>query len=253
MQSPTGWLLWRLGKGLKHPHTHTHMFELFSNEMPRRWGRQRGGTLPLSPFSLSQGALQNCILLHVRLILPRTPEPSQGAKSHSPLLNGEFMFIFTNRWTYISDCECVCESVCVRVAHVAEPQGVGELLASNWNCRFNILNYRLANGQYFVTTLQCHTLLFLSFLSLPSHCPAWSSHRSLHAHIKLCHINCIAINNQLLCVFPVLDSRFSTVHSSPFSVPSPHDNFNLGGATSQGECDCFWYSIVYEKLFLVLL
>lgn len=82
--------------------------ELFSNEMPPSRGSRR-------QLSLSQGALQNCILLHVRLILPNPWTEPSGAKSHSPLLNGEFMFIFTNRWTYIRMNLCV--SVC-RVWHM---------------------------------------------------------------------------------------------------------------------------------------
>lgn len=47
------------------------------------------------------------------------------------------MFIFTAR-----------ES-CVNSPVSPPGGGVFPHFASNWNCRFNILNYRLANGQYF--------------------------------------------------------------------------------------------------------
>lgn len=166
--------------------------------------------------SLSQGALQNCILLHVRLILPNPWTEPSGAKSHSPLLNGEFMFIFTNRWTYIRMNLCV--HVCVPVscvAHVAEPQGVGELLASNWNCRFNILNYRLANGQYFVTTLPAPPPLPYCLLPpLPLLClelpQTITCTHQIVPHKLYCNKQSIT-----LCVFPALDShQFS-------SLPSP--------------------------------
>lgn len=145
------------------------------------------------------------------------------------------LYLQTDEHTFVWTCMCVPVSC---VAHVAEPQGVGELLASNWNCRFNILNYRLANGQYFVTTLPAPSLIASRPLC---HCSAWSCHRPLHAHIKLCHINCIAINNQLLCVC----FQLSILTSSPVSLlRSPLAN--LGGATSRGSATV-WYSIVYRN------
>lgn len=80
--------------------------------------------------------------------------PSVG-HIYAPLLSVEFMFIFTRQthacvyvYKYIYACTFI-----LYVCTCTQPQGVGELFASNWNCRFNILNYRLANGQYFVTDL----------------------------------------------------------------------------------------------------
>lgn len=153
------------------------------------------------------------------------------------------MFIFTNRWTYIRMNLCV--HVCVPVscvAHVAEPQGVGELLASNWNCRFNILNYRLANGQYFVTTLPAppplpyclSPPLPLLCLELPQ--TVTCTHQIV-PHKLYCNKQSIT-----LCVFPALDShQFS-------SLPL----LQLGRGNFSRECDCLVFDCL-QKLFIVLL
>lgn len=144
------------------------------------------------------------------------------------------LYLQTDEHTFVWTCvSCV--------AHVAEPQGVGELLASNWNCRFNILNYRLANGQYFVTTLPAPPPLPYCLSTPFAHCSAWSCHRPLHAHIKLCHINCIAINNQLLCVC----FQLSILTSSSFSL------LQLGRGNFSRECDCLVFDCL-QKLFIVL-
>lgn len=158
MQSPTGWLLWRLGKGLKNPptHTYTHMFELFSNEMPSRWGNS--SSLPLLSLPGSTAKLH---FITRSIDFTRNPWTESGGQIALAFIKWRvYVYIYKQMNIYF------WLWVCASVAHVAEPQGVGELLASNWNCRFNILNYRLANGQYFVTTLQCHTLF-----SLPSTAP----------------------------------------------------------------------------------
>lgn len=61
-----------------------------------------------------------------------------GVAGHSPLLSGEFMFIFTAR-----------ESCAKFPSAAVSGEGPTLLAFANWNWRFNILNYRLANGQYF--------------------------------------------------------------------------------------------------------
>lgn len=123
-----------------------------------------------------------------------------------------YVYIYKQMNIHSYELVCVCVSC---VAHVAEPQGVGELLASNWNCRFNILNYRLANGQYFVTTLPAPPPLPYCLLPpLPLVClelpQTVTCTHQIGPHKLYCNKQSIT-----LCVFPALDSHQFLLLPSP--------------------------------------